>query len=93
MVAVEKEVNTFLVETLNTYNALKSEGKDKLATQVLGLGSSIARRQLVLGGVRAHKVFCGVCGKKLTVGTEIEFFKHTGECIACDHVRGGLDHE
>ncbi len=87
----EADINRFLQLTLKAYLSQKKKGNDKIATDILKIGSDHARFLLDFYGIKSHKVYCFSCGKQAKNGPDIESINFAGECLVCNHLRS--DHE
>lgn len=83
----EAEINKFLQLTLKAYISLKKRGQDKVAIDVLRVGSDHAQFLMDFYGIKSQKVFCSSCGRQMTAGPDIESVNFAGECLGCDHIR------
>jgi hypothetical protein len=83
----EQEINTMLIKTRQLADDAYKHGTRSLGAAILQTGSKYALLQLKNVEKRYKPLQCR-CGKQLTKGIEIEFYKNTGECM--DEEKGRL---
>ncbi len=83
----EEQINSYLTKGLRAYFSQLERGNKEEANLILGLTSMTADLLLDQAGIKNDykKVTCG-CGRQLTKGGEIEFYKQVGMCACCEHI-------
>ncbi len=83
----EEQINKHLVKGLRAYFSQLKKGNKELADLILSITSKTADLLLDDSGIRKNykKVYCN-CGRQLTSGWGIEFYKQTGRCVWCSHL-------
>uniref|UniRef100_A0A6M3KDR9 Uncharacterized protein n=1 Tax=viral metagenome TaxID=1070528 RepID=A0A6M3KDR9_9ZZZZ len=78
------KINKHLKEALKVAEAFESQGRHKLALEVIVTASRYALYMKSIHRIKDQPVICK-CKRKLTNGKEVEFYNKVGECMSCDH--------
>lgn len=79
----EKQINNMLKQARELAETFYKKGKKEIGEKVLQLAST--RALDLLQDVEIRGIFQCQCGKKLTYGQEIEFYRNSNTCYDCDH--------
>lgn len=83
------EVN--MKTTTKLVKILRENNNHELARAVLDLHNAMVRWERNVQLLSGEYDVCPTCKRKLTDSIDRDFFKHAGECLGCDHVRGEVD--
>lgn len=86
----EQKINAMLQYTRQVADYYEAQGKVELGLIILSMGSTLAKRMLLVAGIQNKPFMCAEMRHILKDKYSQEFYIKSGVCLFCDHMRSDV---